>query len=462
MANATVQTNLLEGSLFRKMVAFVLPLMLTNLLQTLYNAADMIIVGMSDTPGALGAVGTTGAMINLILNLFIGFSVGANVVVARNIGAQEEKGTGRAVHTSLCISVIFGLFGCLLGQIVCRPMLILLGDEGSVLELATLYSRIYFAGAPFLSVTNFCIAIFRAKGDTKTPLYVLSLAGMVNVLLNLFFVLVCGMSVDGVSLATVISNVLSAAILLAKLSRDKGWCRFSLKKFRLHLREFKDILYVGIPAGVQGALFSVSNMMIQSSVTGINNRLYPGGSAILDGNAAAGNLEGFAYTATNSVYQASVTFTSQHYGAGKIKRIGKVMQNSYLITFLISFAISALILGFRDFFVGLYVDEPAAADVAILRCDIMLGTYFMLAFMEIGSGVLRGLGRSVTSTVVSLLGACVFRVVWIVAVFPLYPTLECIYVSYPISWVLTAGASFICGQVVWRKERKKELLLLQQ
>ena len=201
-------------------------------------------------------------------------------------------------------------------------------------------------------------------------------------------------------------------------------------------------------------MFSISNVLIQSSVNSF-------GSIAMAGNTAGQNLEGFAYTATNSVYQASVTFTSQQYGAGKIKRIGKVMQNSYLITFLVSFVLSALILGFRDFFVGLYVDE-AAADVAILRCDIMLGTYFMLAFMEIGSGVLRGMGRSVTSTVVSLLGACVFRVVWIVAVFPLYPTLECIYVSYPISWVLTAGASFICGQVVWRKERKKEQLLLQE
>jgi len=450
------QVNLLEGNLFRKMLIFAFPLILTNLLQMLYNAADMIVVGMSDVPGALGSIGTTGAMINLILNLFIGFSVGANVVVARWIGAGEREETEKSVHTSLCVSVIFGLGGCLLGQLVCRPTLILLGDEGHILELATLYSRIYFAGAPFLSITNFCIAIFRAKGDTKTPLYVLSASGILNVLLNLFFVLVLGMSVDGVALATVIANVVSAVVLLWKLHKDDDWCRFYFQKLRLHKKAFLDILYVGIPAGIQGALFSLSNMLIQSSVTGINNRLYPGGSAVIDGNAAGGNIEGFAYTTTNAIYQASVTFTSQHYGAGKIKRIGKVMKNSYLITFLVSVLAGGLILLFKNFLIGLYVSEPAALDVAILRTDIMMSTYFLLAFMEVGSGVLRGMGRSITSTVVSLMGACVFRVVWILVIFPLFPTLECIYLSYPISWGLTAAVSFTCGQMVWRKELKRQ------
>lgn len=449
------QNTLLEGPLFKKILLFVLPLMLTNLLQMLYNAADMIVVGMSPVEGALGAIGTTGAMINLVINVFIGFSVGANVVVARWIGAGEEENTRRAVHTAMCVAVVFGILGCVIGQIVCRPILILLGDEGHILELAVLYSRIYFAGAPFMAVTNFCIAILRAKGDTKTPLFVLSLSGLVNVGLNLFFVKACHMSVDGVSLATALSNVLSSIILIRKLSREDSWCRFEFRRLRIHMRAFGDILYVGIPAALQSALFSISNMLIQSSITGINNRLYPGGSAVIDGNAAAGNLEGFCYTATNSVHQASVTFTSQHYGAGKIKRISSVMKNCYIISCIIAMTCAGTILLFQKPLVGLYVDDPGAFEAASIRNSIMLTTYFFLALMEIGTGLLRGLGKSVTSTVISLFGACAFRVVWILWVFPRFNSLQSIYLSYPISWALTAVVGFAFFIHYWKKELRK-------
>lgn len=457
MATAkTQQPNLLEGRLLPKIISFVLPLMLTNLLQMLYNAADLIIVGLSGVDGALGAIGTTGAMINLIINVFIGFSVGANVVVARSIGAGERGETQRAVHTSLCVAVVFGFVGCAIGQAVCRPILILMGDEGHILRLAELYSRIYFAGAPFLSVTNFCIAILRAKGDTKTPLIILTISGLLNVLLNLFFVLVCGMSVEGVALATVIANAVSAVFLVIKLCRDTGWCRVQLRKLMIHWRAFRDIIYVGIPAAIQGALFSLSNMLIQSSIVRINNQMYPGGSAVIDGNAAASNLEGFAYTLCNSVYQAAVTFTSQHFGAGKYKRIGKVMVNCYALTVVVAFIVGGIILIFQPFLVGLYVRDAAALEVAAIRNSIMITTYFLLACMEIGSGMLRGMGKSVTSTVISLLGACAFRVVWITTIFEAIPTLECIYWSYPVSWGLTALTSFLVGQIIWRKLLKKE------
>ncbi len=452
MATAQVKNDtLLEGPLFSKIIRFVVPLILTNLLQMVYNAADMIVVGMSPVEGALGAIGTTGAMISLIINVFIGFSVGANVVVARWIGAGEEDNTRLAVHTSMCTAVLAGVFGCVLGQIVCRPILILLGDEGHILELAVLYSRIYFAGAPFMSVTNFCIAILRAKGDTKTPLYVLSLSGLCNVLLNLFFVLRCNMSVDGVALATALSNLLSAVLLVIKLCREDSWCRVEFRRLRLHVRSFLDILYVGVPAAVQSALFSVSNMLIQSAIIGINNTLYPGGSAVIDGNAAGGNLEGFCYTATNSVYQASVTFTSQHYGAGKIRRIGSVMKYCYLISILVSMTCGGVILLFQRFLVGLYVDAEAAFEAAFIRNSIMMSTYFLLGFMEIGSGLLRGLGRSISSTVISLLGVCVFRVLWIQIVFPMFNSLQCIYISYPISWLLTGVVGFAFFMVYWKK-----------
>lgn len=450
------QLNLLEGPLFVKIIRFVLPLILTNLLQTFYNAADMIVVGLSDVPGALGAIGTTGAMINLILVLFTGLSVGANVVVARCIGAGDREKTEKAVHTALVVSVIFGFAGCALGQAVCRPVLILLGDEGHILELACLYSRIYFAGAPLLSVTNFCIAILRAKGDTKTPLVVLTISGLTNVVLNLFFVLVCDMSVDGVSLATVIANGLSAVVLVAKLLKADDWCRVYFRKLKLDRSSFLEIVRVGVPAGLSSVMFSISNMIIQSSIIGINNRMYPGESAVIDGNAAASNLEGFAYMATNSVYQASVTFTSQHYGAGKYKRIGKVIVNCYLSTFLVGAFFCGLIFLFQKPLLGLYVSDPRALEVAFTRNKVVLSTYCLLALMEVGTGIIRGLGKNFLSTVINLVGICVFRVVWVSCVFPLYPTLECVYISYPITWVLTTVVEFFIILHVWRKLLKRE------
>ena len=305
--------DLLHGPIFPKILSFVLPLMLTNLLQSLYNAADMIIVGLSNVSGAIGAIGTTGAMINIIINLFAGFAVGSSVMVARSIGQGDPERTSLAVHTAMVVGIVTGLATMVLGLLISRPILIALGDEGHILELADLYTRIYFLGVPFTAVTNFLISIFRAKGDTKTPLWVLSATGILNVVLNLLFVVGFGMSVDGVSLATVISNAVSMVVLWIILARDKGWCRIELKKLRVDRYSLKEIIYNGLPAGLQGAIFSFSNMLIQGNIIAINNRLFPGGSEIIDGNAAGTNLEGFAYVAMNSVTQATVTFVSQHY-----------------------------------------------------------------------------------------------------------------------------------------------------
>ena len=448
--------NMLEGPLMPKILRFVIPLMITNLLQTLYSAADMIVVGMSDVEGAIGSIGTTSAMLNLIVNVFMGFSVGANVVVARCIGCGDRGATERSVHTAILVGIISGLLGMGIGLAVCRPILILLGDEGHVLDLATLYSRIYFAGTPFIALTNYGIAIFRAKGDTQTPLFVLTAAGILNVLLNLFFVLVCGMSVDGVSLATVISNAVSAAALLFFLSRDTGWCRFEIKKLKISKKELRDIVRDGLPAGLQGAVFSLSNMLISSSIIRVNNTMCPGGSAVIDGNAAGGNLEGFCYTLSNSVYQAAVTFTSQHFGAGKHKRMNTVIRQCYLLSFLIAEGSGLLILLLRKTLIGLYVDAPMAVEVAELRCRIIMSGYFTLGAMEIGSGILRGLGRSVTSTLVSLLGCCALRVAWILIVFRAVPTLTIIYLSYPISWTVTALTHLVCWACVRRKYPKTD------
>lgn len=444
---------MLEGPLLGKVFLFALPLMATNLLQMLYNAADMIIAGMSGVEGAIGSIGTCGAMINFILNIFSGFAIGTNVVIARNIGRGDREATSRSVHTSLVMAALFGAICAVVGLFVSRPILRLLGDEGHVLELATLYTRIYFCGAPFLAVSNYLIAIFRAKGDTRTPLYILTSTGLLNVGMNLFFVLVMKMSVDGVAYATVIANAANVLILGIVLMRDAGWCRLEFKKLRISREAMKEIIRDGLPAGVQGMLFSLSNMLIQSTIIGINNATCPGGSAVIDGNAAATNLEGFAYVATNAVYQASVTFTSQHHGARKYRRIGTVMRCCYFVTALVAIVCAAILLIFRRPLLGLYIQNGSelSLETAYTRFYINIAPYFTLAFMEVGSGVLRGLGKSTLSTVISLLGSCVFRLLWIYLIFPLCPTLWMVYLSYPISWSLTAITHFTVSMVVRRR-----------
>lgn len=447
--------NMLEGRVLPKVFAFVLPLMLTNLLQAFYSAADMIVVSLSNVEGAVGAIGTTTSLINLINNIFIGFSIGANVIVAKRLGRNSVDHTEKAVHTSIIISAIFGLVCMAVGLFASSPILKLMGDEGHILELASTYTFYCFLGVPFMAISNNLIAIFRAKGDTKTPLYVLTSTGALNIMLNLFFVLVCRMSVAGVAIATAAANAVSAVVLLYILSKDTGVCKFSFKKLRLNKRAFIDILCIGLPASVQGALFSLSNIIIQSSIIGINNMVCPGGSAIIDGNSAASSLETFIYTATNSVYTASVTFVSQHHGARKYKRIGSVMRSCYFVTFTIAAVGTAILFLFKGFFISLYVKNPQAIAAATTRIYYVAIPYFLAAFMEIGSGVVRGFGRSLTSTIVSLVGSCVFRIVWIITVCSAYPALEVIYLSYPISWGLTALIHFIVSLFLRRKYMKK-------
>ena len=444
------EINMLEGPLLGKVFLFALPLMITNLLQMLYSAADMVIAGMSGTEGAIGSIGTCGAMINFILNIFSGFAIGTNVVVARNIGRGDQNATQRAVHTSLVMAALFGAICAGVGLLVNRPILKLLGDEGHVLELATLYTRIYFAGAPFLAISNYMIAILRAKGDTRTPLFILTGTGLLNVCMNLLFVLVLHRSVDGVAYATVIANAANVVLLGIVLMRDTGWCRLELKKLRIDTAAMKEIIKDGLPAGIQGALFSLSNMLIQSTIIGLNNAACPGGSSVIDGNAAATNLEGFAYVATNSVYQASVTFTSQHHGARRYKRIGTVMRCCYFVTAMVAIAAAAILLIFRHPLLSLYIQngDPLALESAYTRFYVTIAPYFTLAFMEVGSGILRGLGKSTLSTIISLVGSCGLRLVWIYLIFPMNPTLWMVYLSYPITWALTAATHFTVSMIV--------------
>ncbi len=449
------------GKVLSKIIRFVLPIVATNLLQMFYNAADMMVVSLSSEANAVGAIGTTGSFINLIVNIFIGFSVGANVVVAREIGADDRARTQSAVHTSLIMALLFGLCGAAIGLIVTRPVLQLMGNSGNLLDLAVAYTMIYFAGVPFLALTNYLIAIFRAKGDAKTPLFVLTGTGLLNVGLNFFFVLVTGLSVEGVALATVMSNVVSVVVLLIKLHADQDYTTFSFKSLKMDWRSFKKIVFIGLPAGIQGALFSLSNMLIQSSVVSVNNAVSPGTEyqPIVNGSAAAANLEGFVYTAMNAVYQGAITFTSQNMGAGKPHRIKRIMYSCFLVTAIIGILMAGIVIVFKEPLLSLYGIvsgeegslEALAMNAAVTRCRYICAPYFLCGMMEVCTGVLRGLGRSLTSTFISLVGACLLRIVWIMTVFRLSPTLETIFVSYPVTWLITTLCAYIIINVLLKK-----------
>lgn len=462
MVKERTKTNFTEGSIFDKLLYFVLPIVATNLLQMFYNAADMMVVSASSESNAVGAIGTTTSFVHLVVNLFIGFSVGANVVVARAVGANDRGWVQKAVHTSLLMALIFGVVGGAIGFFVAKPVLTAMGNSGNLLELAVTYTHVYFLGVPFLALTNYLSAIFRAKGDAKTPLVILAFSGVANVLLNLFFVLVVGMSVEGVALATSAANLLSFVLMLWRLSKDQDMATFSFRSLRIDKEAFGEIVRIGLPAGIQSALFSISNMLIQSSIVAVNNASVPVGTKyqpIVNGNAASGNLEGFIYTSMNAVYQGAVTFTGQNIGAEKPERVKPILYNCFLLTMIIGITVSAVILIFKTPLLSLYGVvkgaegslERLAYDSANLRLWMIAATYFVCGLMEDCSGVLRGLGKSLLSMVVVLVGTCLLRVVWILVAFPLKPTLEMIFICYPISWVLTGIASFIVIQVLLKK-----------
>lgn len=468
MEKVKKEIDFTNGKVFYKILLFVLPIVLTNLLQTFYNAADMMVVSLSHEQNSVGAIGVTNPFINLIVNIFMGFSVGANVVVAREIGAKNKEKTQTAVHTSLLMAVLFGIAGLLIGLVVARPVLVLMGNTGNLLDLAVAYTQIYFCGVPFLALTNYLIAIFRAKGDSKTPLIVLMAAGLLNVGLNFFFVLAVGLSVEGVAIATALSNVASAVVLLIKLYKDQDYTTFSWKKLRLDRAAFKSIVVIGLPAGVQGSLFSISNMMIQSSVVTVNNLVSPGThyQPIVNGSAAAGNLEGFIYTAMNAVYQGSITFTGQNMGAKKPERVYRIMYSCFAIIMLVWAVMTAFIMSLLEPLLGLYGIvhgtegslEALAMQAAKTRAMYICCPYFLCGLMEVCTGVLRGMGKSFTSTVIALVGACLLRVLWLLCVFPSFPTLDCIFVSYPITWFATTAFAFVVILILLRRivrENKK-------
>ncbi len=447
---ARYEMNMTEGALLPKIIRFSIPLILTSLLQLLYNAADIVVVGRFSGSTALAAVSSTGSLINLIINVFMGLSLGASVVVAQEYGAGRAKDVSETVHTTIALAVVCGVAVSIVGLLFAKPMLRLMDSPEEVLDLSALYLTIYFSGSLFNMLYNFGAAILRAVGDTRRPMYYLVLSGMVNVVFNLVFVLGFGMSVAGVALATVISQALSAVLVLQCLMRAETSIRLDLRRLRISKEKALRLVKVGLPAGFQGAIFSVSNVLIQSSVNSF-------GADVMAGNGASSNIEGFVYVAMNALYQTALTFTSQNVGAKKMDRVGRIMLVCQISVATVGITLGLLVMAFGRPLLSIYCTEAHVIEMGFVRMKIILSTYFLCGIMDTFVGGLRGMGSSLVPMIISILGACLFRVVWIFTVFAANRSLEVLYLSYPISWALTASAHLVCFLLVKRKTARRLL-----
>ena len=440
-----------EGPLLKNVILYSVPVICTGILQLLFNAADLVIVGRFRGSLAVAAVGATGSITNLIVNLFIGLSVGAGVLVAQRIGARDHDAVHKAVHTAIPAAFLAGLFMSAVGIFGARTFLSLMDTQPDVIDASTLYMRIYFAGMASNMVYNFGASILRAAGDIRSPLIYLTVAGVLNVILNVVFVVVFRLGVEGVAIATVISQTVSAGLILWALTKREDAVRLDFRRMRIYGRSLLGMVKIGLPAGIQGSLFSISNVIIQSSVNAF-------GSVAMSGNAAAGNIEGFVYTSMNAIHQTAVNFVGQNYGAKKLDRIGKVTGICLAVVTVVG-----LVMGVGGYLLarpllGIYItDSPEAIEVGVVRMSLICLPYALCGIMDVMTGVLRGMGASLLPMIVSVLGICVFRVVWIFTVFrsPRYHSLEVLYASYIISWVLTFITEALAFLVLLKKEKKR-------
>lgn len=442
------EIDMCNGPLFGKILIFAVPLMLSGMLQLFFNAADIIVVGQFVGHTALAAVGSTGSLINLLVNVFVGLSVGTNVLVARYYGARDAKHLHETVHTSVLTSVLSGTALIVIGLILAEPLLTLMGTPDDVLDQAALYMRIYFVGMPASMLYNFGAAILRAVGDTKRPLYFLFISGIVNVILNLVLVLVFHLGVAGVAIATVTSQVISAVLVALCLIKTDAPYRLELKKLRIHKSKLLEIIKIGLPAGMQGAVFSISNVLIQSSINSF-------GSTVMAGSTAASNIENFVYTAMNALYQTALSFTGQNVGGGKYKRIGKIMRICVLDVTAIGILLGGGAYLCGSTLLSIYTSDPQVIQYGLERMMFVCLPYFLCGIMDTLVGSLRGMGYSIMPMIVSLTGACVLRIVWIMTIFQMNPTLSTLFLSYPVSWFVTALAHFICYLIVHHRFMQK-------
>lgn len=439
--------NMCEGPLLKSILLYALPLIATGLLQLLYNAADMIIVARFVGGTALAAVGSNGPLVGLIVNVFGGLSVGSSVLVSRFYGARDEKNLHESVHSSMGISVIGGVITMAIGVLVSRGALELMSTPYDVIDQATLYLRIYFIGMPSLMIYNFGSAILRAVGDTKRPLYILFASGIINVALNLVLVICFDLGVAGVGISTTVSQTVSAICVVICLMRTQDAYKLELRRIHIYKDKFISMLRHGVPAGVQGSIFSVSNIIIQSSVNSF-------GSAVMSGNSAAANVEGFVYAAMNAMHHTCLAFTAQNIGAGNFKRLKKIFHTCVILVTIIGLVIGWAAFLFGDQLLALYtanssVESTVSPEQIIsygkLRLSIISTTYFLCGIMEVLVGALRGMGSPWMPMVVSIAGVCGGRIIWIFTVFAfVYHSPESLYFSYTVSWFLTSLIHYLC------------------
>lgn len=441
--------DMLNGSIWNKLPVFALPIAATGILEQLFNASDIAIVGnfaQTDKTAAVAAVGANSPIIGLILNLFIGIALGANVVIANAIGRDDRQTVQKAVHTSMVVSVIGGVLVAIIGELIAEPLLTVLNVPDDVLELALLYLRIYFLGMPVILLYNFEAAIFRSIGETKMPLIALTLSGILNVLLNLFFVIVLKMSVNGVATATVLANVVSAGILYIKLVKSDKYIKVEFKKLRIDGKTFKRIMQIGLPAGIQSAVFAVANIVIQGAINSL-------GTTVIAASSAAFNIEIIAYNVMNSFSQACTTFVGQNFGANKIDRCKKTLFLCLIEDAIASGTAILIVLITGKFLLSIFNNNPEVIEIGYTRLVIIFIAYIFSMLYEVMSGYLRGFGFSLVPAILTTVGVCVLRIIWINTVFPANRTFVTIMTAYPVSLATTALLIFI-ALIIYRPSKR--------
>ena len=441
--------DMLNGSIWNKIILFALPLAATSILQQLFNSADVAVVGQFSGSIALAAVGVNSPIINVMVNLFVGMSVGSNVLISKMLGAGNKADVKKAVHTSVFIAVIFGFFVGILGFFLSKPFLILLNTQSDILDLAALYMKIYFAGMPFIMLYNFENAIFRSKGDTKTPLLILVIAGLINVGLNIFFVAVCGMTVDGVALATVISNVFSAVVLFVILCKCNDDTKICVREIKVDVQALKQIVSVGLPAGLQSTVFSVSNLFMTSAMNSL-------GSMVVAANTAAFYYDIYCFFIVDAFAQAAVSFIGQNYGAGNLKRCRKITGISIGLGAAAGAVISAVFILFPRFFLGLYTQDGQVIELALCRMYIIVSTVFICIVYNTLSGALRVYGHSVLPAILTVFCVCGIRIIWLYTVFAAVGDYASLCWAWPASWVASNIALLITYFALTRKMKFEE------
>ena len=446
-------SDLLHGSIWRKVLFFALPLALTSVLQQLFSAADVAVLGTFVGKNSMAAVGSNAPVVGLMINLFVGISVGANVMMSRYTGANDADGVSRTAHTSVVLAVLSGITIAAVGNIIASPIVNILGVPADIAPLAIRYLRIYFCGMPFVMLYNFQSAIFRSQGDTRTPLICLAVSGLVNVALNLFFVIVVGMDVEGVAIATVIADALSSSLLFYFLKKHSGAVRIFLNKLRIDKRITKNILRIGIPSGMQGMVFSISNLLIQSAINSL-------GTDAMAGTTAAFNIEIMAYFISNAFGQAAVTFVGQNHGASNYRRCKDVVKQTLILNWISMIAFGVSVIVFGKEMLSVFNDDMAVIKFGYIRLVILMAGEVLNSTIETLSGGMRGYGYSLSPAIVTLLGVCGFRIIWIYSFFKFKPTWFNLMLVYPVSWAVTSAMMVVAYKRTLKKVLPKGELLV--